>query len=683
MQEVQPSSGRQTGDGVFGEGLRRQFRDLLLLECRGGSVPFLRQQWAQLARRANAEADTLPDLLRLVRLAAEDVAEFLDHSAEDTAERFQAERRLRRAVQDLAAELAAAHAQSTAALKNTLGELDQSLATHVEQLAAFQAVNSAANSSLDLATVLEVTAKTVRSVTRSDLCSIYLFDDQRNDLVLRASTGLSPQVIGRARMVLGEGITGWAAQSGKPVAVADAWADPHFKYIPESGEERFRSMLSVPVLLFTVQKLVGVLNLQTTQVREWTPDEITFVETVAGQISLAIENARLYHQTDDQLRLRVEQLTTLQRVSALLASSLDVTEVMDSIVTYLRELGHAERAAIFDYDEAREDFHIVASHGLSRHYRENVRVPMGDGVVSLAIKTGEPVIVADALLDERLAASPDVVRREGYRSLLAIPLMTRRGPLGVACLYTSQPDWFTKEDAQLLSAFTNEAAIALENARLYEEVRQGLQTKSTLLAEMHHRVKNNLQTVAALLSLQQRRARFPSERSALAESVARIQSIAAIHDLLSHKDVGVAGVRDVVQQVVSSVTSALSSVDVRVQYEQAGESPRIASKEATVLALVLNEIVTNAIQHGFAGRSIGSIVVHIHSEGGQVVVQLRDDGAGLPDGFSLDRNGGLGVQIVRTLVGKDLRGTFSLVSDGGAVATITFPAGVAGDGDDG
>lgn len=638
-------------------------------------APFLRQRLEQLGRRTASDAEGLGPLLERVRQAADDVAEIMDHSTEDAAQRLQAERRLRLSVQALSTELSTAFTQANATLINTPGVIDQTWAARIEQLAAFQAVNSAANSSLDLPTVLELTVKAVRSVTRSDLCSIYLFDDQRNDLILQASTGLSPNVIGRARMLIGEGITGWAAQSGKPVAVPDAWADARFKYIPESGEESYRSMLSVPIILFTVQKLVGVLNVQTTLVREWTTDEIAFVETVGGQVALAIENARLYHQTDDQLRRKVEQLTTLQRVSALVASSLDVGEVMESIVTYLRELGRADMCAIFTCDTTQEEFHIVASQGLSPQYRERVRMPMGDSVVSMAVKAGEPVIVADAWADDRIAASQMDVRREGYRSLLAIPLLTKRGALGAACLYTMAPDRFTSEDVQILSAFTNEAALALENAKLYEEVRQGLQTKSTLLAEMHHRVKNNLQTIAALLSLQQRRARGPDERTALAESVARIQSIAAIHDLLSHEDIGIAGVRDVVQQVVGTVTTALSATSVRIRYDAHPSNPQIASKEATVLALVVNELVTNAIQHGFEGRVRGTIGVGVRLEDEHVVVEVRDDGNGLPEGFTLDGNGGLGMQIVRTLVDKDLHGSFSLHTAGGTVAMVRFPVG--------
>ncbi|MCL5946508.1 MAG: sensor histidine kinase, partial [Chloroflexi bacterium] len=225
----------------------------------------------------------------------------------------------------------------------------------------------------------------------------------------------------------------------------------------------------------------------------------------------------------------------------------------------------------------------------------------------------------------------------------------------------------------LLLAFCDEAALALENAQLY---RQGLQAKSLLLAEMHHRVKNNLQTIAALLSMQKRRARSDWERNALAESVARIQSIASIHDLLSHEDIGLATVRDVAQEVVSSVTSALTNTGVHVQFTFEDEGVQIPSREATVLALVLNEVVTNAIQHGFASRETGTLRVAVRQQDTDVEIEVIDDGAGLPSGFSLDHSGGLGTQIIHTLVTKDLRGSFTLYPAGahGTRALIRFPA---------
>ncbi|MCL4508796.1 MAG: GAF domain-containing protein [Chloroflexi bacterium] len=671
---MQDSSASEPGSAL--EVLQPQFHELLRTACREGPSRSLRLQFERLARLCATQQDPLSEILKAVNAAAGQVARELDLTVTNAEARLQMERRLRQSSTELVATISCVVAQASAALITTLGALDQRLTETVEQLTALQTVNSAANSSLDLGTMLDLTARAVRSVTRSDLCSIYVFDDQRNDLVLRASTGLSPHVIGKARMSIGEGITGWAAQTGKPVAVADAWADPRFKYIPESGEESYRSMLSVPIVVFTVHKLVGVLNVQTVQVRDWTTAETAFLESVSGQIALAIENARLYRETDEQLRRKVEQMTTLQRVSALVASSLDVQEVLDLIVTYLKDLGRADKCSVFVLDDQIGAYRIASSKGLSEGYRERVRVPVGQGVVGAALRTKEPVIVFDALSDPRIAASEEDVRAEGYRSLLALPLLTKRTEIGVACLYAYEPHGFQQAELPLLLAFCDEAALALDNAQLYQEVRWGLQTKSLLLAEMHHRVKNNLQTIAALLSMQMRRAKVASERIALAESIARIQSIASIHDLLSHEDIGLASVRDIVQQVVGSVTSALTSTGVTVHYDIEDHTLQIASKEATILALVLNEVVTNAIQHGFAQRETGTLRVAVRRHLNEVSVEVLDDGSGLPSGFSVDGSGGLGTQIIHTLVSKDLHGSFTLIPSpgGGTLAVIRFPA---------
>ncbi len=658
------------------ERLHQQCFRLLLEASTHGISLQLQQEFGRIGQSSSKEDDGLAEILTVITEAVEAVASHLEEQGADATTQLLRERRLRIASNILLATAATSYVKPHTALIATLGTLDQRLTETVEQLTALQTVNSAANSSLDLTKVLDLTTRAVRSVMHSDLCSIYLYDDQRNDLVLHASTGLSPQIIGKARMRIGEGITGWAAQMGKPVAVADAWADPRFKYIPESGEESYRSMLSVPIVVFTVHKLVGVLNVQTTQVREWTAQETAFLETVTGQIALAIENARLYRETDEQLRRKVEQMSTLQRVSARVASSLDVNEVLDLITGYLRDLGRADKCAVFMLDDRHRVYRIIASQGISEQYREHVLVPPGEGVIGIALKTREPVIIADALNDERISATEQDIRAEGYRSLLGLPLVTKRTELGVACLYSYEPNGFRGAELPLLLAFCDEAALALENAQLYHQVRQGLQAKSLLLAEMHHRVKNNLQTIAALLSMQKRRARSDWERNALAESVARIQSIASIHDLLSHEDIGLATVREVAQEVVGSVTSALTNTGVHVQFTFEDEGVQIPSREATVLALILNEVVTNAIQHGFTSREFGTLRVVVRQRDADVEIEVIDDGAGLPSGFSLDRSGGLGTQIIHTLVTKDLHGSFTLYPAGehGTKALIRFPA---------
>lgn len=660
-------------DGTWSDTDVAELADLLARHMARGRDSYDDQRLAQLVRRKVNQGEGPDEVCARIAQAAEIVSRTRLEQA-DEAHRVEEERRLRRSSIDLCARVAGAFAETSQQVVSALAVADHTLQQQVDALAAVQAINSVANSTLDLGVILQLSTQKVREVIKCDLCSIYLYDQTAGDLVLRASTGLARGAIGVARLKVGEGITGSAASAGRPLAVRDAWHDPRFKYIPGSGEEPYRSMLCVPVLLFTVPKLVGVLNVQTVEYRDWSTAEISLLETIAGQLAMAIENARLYGQTDSELRKKVEELTNLRRLSALVASSLDISDVLNTVLRQVQELSSADMAAVFEMDESRE-LKIVASRGLSEQYRGRVRVRYGEAVVGEAARTREPISIPDALADPRLEFLSKEIRQEGFRGVLCLPLATKHGPLGGVCLYTREVHTFKEDEIEVLAAFANEAAIALENARLYDEVRRGLATKSTLLAELHHRVKNNLQTIAALLSMQQRRAHSDTERAAFAESVSRVQSIAAIHDLLSREDIGVTSVEEVVKLVGNSATSALSNISVRVTVQAPPAPALIPSREATVLALVLNELMTNSIIHGFEGRDRGRIDVDVERAGELVRLRVSDDGVGLPEGFDPERDGGLGVQIVKTLVRNDLRGSYSLaMHDGRTVATISFPS---------
>ncbi|HEY7355575.1 MAG TPA: sensor histidine kinase, partial [Ktedonobacterales bacterium] len=202
--------------------------------------------------------------------------------------------------------------------------------------------------------------------------------------------------------------------------------------------------------------------------------------------------------------------------------------------------------------------------------------------------------------------------------------------------------------------------IAIENARLYEETRRGLASKSLLLQEMHHRVKNNLQTVAGILSLQQRHTKSPAVAHLLAESVNRIQGIAATHDLLSREDVGMATVEEIARKIAGIVSANLAPPDFHLRLEVSADTIRMPSRQATILALVLNELVSNVFKHSFIGRSEGRILVNASDEDGSVTLSVANDGPGLPEGFDPQTSEGLGLSLVRTLVQADLRGAFTL-----------------------
>ena len=111
---------------------------------------------------------------------------------------------------------------------------------------------------------------------------------------------------------------------GQPVVVRDVWGDHRFRYVPGLGEERVRSFLSVPIVLFTVNRLIGVLNIASTDFRDFTAEEVRFAEITSGQLAIAVENARLHQQTDEALHRKIEQLTSVQNMTKTLVSNLDL-----------------------------------------------------------------------------------------------------------------------------------------------------------------------------------------------------------------------------------------------------------------------------------------------------------------------------------------------------------------------
>ncbi len=204
-----------------------------------------------------------------------------------------------------------------------------------------------------------------------------------------------------------------------------------------------------------------------------------------------------------------------------------------------------------------------------------------------------------------------------------------------------------------------------------------LLSKDATIREIHHRVKNNLQTVAALLRLQARRLHAPEARDALEEAVRRVGSIAMVHETLSRMPDEIVDFDDIAGRVAMMV-GELSAPEVRVTPTLVGSFGQLPALIATPLALVLTELLQNALQHGLAepvhaaGGSLQVCAVH---EPGSLTVTVSDNGVGLPADFDLDVTTSLGLQIVRTLVLTELDGTLAISAGpgGGTQVVVVLP----------
>jgi two-component sensor histidine kinase len=202
-----------------------------------------------------------------------------------------------------------------------------------------------------------------------------------------------------------------------------------------------------------------------------------------------------------------------------------------------------------------------------------------------------------------------------------------------------------------------------------------LKIKSAMIQEIHHRVKNNLQTIAALLRLQARRTGSPEISSMLQETINRILSIAIVHEFLAHQESADVDMREIAHQIVSEVTRSILDPEKHVHVVLEANRVTLPTQQATSCALVINELLHNAVEHGFATINEGTVSLRLSVEGNRVVVVVTDDGEGLPPSFDLRTDQSLGLQIVQTLVREDLKGTFQLANHGphGAQGIVSFP----------
>jgi two-component sensor histidine kinase len=204
-----------------------------------------------------------------------------------------------------------------------------------------------------------------------------------------------------------------------------------------------------------------------------------------------------------------------------------------------------------------------------------------------------------------------------------------------------------------------------------------LLSKDATIREIHHRVKNNLQTIAALLRLQGRRLRSTEAQEAIQESERRIRSIAIVHETLSRESADVVNFAEIVGPLVRVVEETVSTPELQLHFEVHGDAGELPGDIATPLAVALNELMQNAVDHAFPAEDDGPAEGHVRVEltrrVGELDIDVVDDGVGLPPDFSLESSRGLGLSIVQGLVTSELGGSIEMREDGGTRVSLRVP----------
>ena len=315
-------------------------------------------------------------------------------------------------------------------------------------------VSAITGETLDLDQLLENVADIVRRVIPHELFAILLYSEKRRGLKIRSAVGHRQELVQNLVVPLGEGVTGVAARDRKPVMIADVREEQNYL----NAMDAVRSELAVPMV--ARHKLVGVIDLQSTSLNAFSGQERALLQLIAGRVGAAIDNARLYRRVDQQNRI--------QRTLALLAqefsSILQLDTLLDKIAKSVRTLINYDAFIILQVDDGAKLMRSLFSQRYDQRVQLDV-LPLDKGITGAAARSRRPVLARDTAADPRYIES-----HPGIRAELAVPLIVKDRVIGVIDLESERVGAFTEGHVRTLGLIAPQIAIAIENARLYEEV---------------------------------------------------------------------------------------------------------------------------------------------------------------------------------------------------------------------
>ncbi|MFN3728206.1 MAG: GAF domain-containing protein [Fimbriimonadaceae bacterium] len=483
------------------------------------------------------------------------------------------------------------------------------------------------------------------------------FGREGNGLILRASTGF-PHFVGRLRLGPGIGIVGAAMQSPEPIVIEkDLTKDSRFAEIPGLDENEFSGCLAFR--LEHGSERFGVFLLETRKPLSHPENVAAVIKPIASVASLAY--ATFHHAY--ALGAKRSSLGAITEVTRTLSASPYLEEILQLLVHITAQQFNYKVVSVRLLDEERKELVLRATQATVKAYQSKGAIKLGESIAGRAIQAGAPVVVPDVLVEHDYIGH-DLAVEQGLRSMICVPLKIRDRAIGVMSCYTDVVREFPEEEVQALQAIAHQAAVSIEHAKL--EVRH------TLMQEMHHRVKNNLQQVASLLRLQLRQSHYKTLEEAITDALARILAIAAVHELLSREDLDHVGIRSIAETLLQHHQSSLINPEKNIKFDVRGEDPRLNMTQATQVALILNELISNAVEHGFAHASNGEIHITIEDANDELAVWVSNNGDRLPTDFDPAIASHLGLQIVENL-SRALGGKFKIGDIWGwTVAEVRF-----------
>ena len=341
------------------------------------------------------------------------------------------------------------------------------------ELSFLHEIAQLASSTRDWDEMLHIVIDRTTGAMGAEVSSLYLVERREGLLRLVASNGLNPRAIGRATLRIGEGITGWVANARVPLSVRDVHAEPRWKFVPSVDVDRFTSMLSVPLVIR--DEVIGVMNVQTVEPRDFDRVEIDFLQTIANQVAGIIEKSRLQRDAEHKLR----EVSALFEVSNVLTSTLELDEVLALVVDRLARAYPRSSAALLLRDATGSDGVVRA--------RSGVLPKSALAAARTALSETRPVVGADTV---------------------ALPLLAGDRLVGAVALHVPGQAEFPDTEVAFVGALANQVALAIDKASLYalerrtaESLRDLDRARSDFVAVVTHDLRTPLSVIRGYLDL--------------------------------------------------------------------------------------------------------------------------------------------------------------------------------------
>ncbi len=521
--------------------------------------------------------------------------------------------------------------------------LYDNLQRRARQLSTLNEIGKLLASSLDLDEVLDLVVKQAARLLDSEAGSLLLLDEASGDLIFRVSSGPAGQQLVGLKVPAGRGIAGSCFAENRPIIVNNTRTDTRwYSSFDQKSEFVTRSLIAVP--LNARGRTVGVLEvINHAEDRPYTPEDVELLTSFASQAAIAIENARLFTTTDQALQARVEELMILQHIDRQLSNTLDYKKVMSQTLDWAVRMAKADVgliALIHEEDGVPQGLQILAYQGYPdsamAEYAERLW-PLEQGVFGRTARLGEISLVPDVSIDpDYLPLMPDM------RALLAVPIHFENRVIGLIGLEKADSAGFTQESVEFISRLADRASIAIQNARLFQQVQAANQAKTEFISFVSHELKQPMTSMKGYTDLLMKGIAGPlneqqmqflkvirSNVGRMDEMVSELLDISRIESGRLKLNLMSVDPAEITQEVANNFRPVVSNKNQRLELDLEPGVPPVRADRGRLVQIISN-LVSNANKYTPEGGLITIRLRRLEANGQAYALwEVQDTGIGM------------------------------------------------------